>query len=263
MIELIPKMLESTQGTVLLFIIVIALFFIVYPLIRFLIKKLKDMKSLGKNGVEFETSVDGKVSVSSNQNGTGQVIRLPLNVYKMIIEAFNSTFVEYSTSMSKVKSDHKAEITEKLEDCIEAAIGSIVLSYNNVNSKDQNSDVRFLQLYLESEFGKIFREDLEKIRDNQKLSKWSDAESTDALNNVVKSILNKMKRQIMPWVSVSFGQSLSDLIPSLDHSIRETISPTIQSFVRLSKEEQDSLLKLDKERQDMVESKLKNFLETI
>jgi len=261
MVELVQALLSSPIGTVLLFIIVIGLFVLLFPLVRFLIKKLKDMKK-GPGGIEFVTTDGTKGGQSASGSG---ILRIPENIYFQILESFNSSFKEYVSDRVKVNSEVRISMRETLEQCVSAAIGNIALNFttNHLRSSD-NNDFKLLQLFLEAEFGKILREELLKIQKDTRLSKWTDVESSDALVTTLNNASRQMKIKVMTVAFLPFSQeALKELAGSMDSIIRETVWPTIQTFVRLSKEEQEAILLLDKTRQEKIESQLKNIFEVV
>jgi len=266
MIELAQALLATPVGTVLLFVIVIGLFGILFPVVMFLLKKLKDIKK-GPAGIEFYQGNDGKEVTKVITSGDGKgILKIPENIYLQIVDSFNSSFKEYISDRLKLNGDTSGALRESLDQCVNAAIGNIVLNFTTIHMKNQdsNGDFKLLQLFLEAEFGKILRDELLKIQKDVKLPRWTDIESSEALMMIMKNLTRQMKIKVMTVAFLPFSQeSLKDLAESMDTTIRETVWPTIQTFVRLSKEEQESLLDLDKKRQEKIEHQLKNVFEVV
>jgi hypothetical protein len=274
MVELFSSMLNTTAGTALLFIIVLGLFSILVPLVITLVNKLKTA-SKAPLGFEFEVSGGNSkkgVTVEATatpptatiQTTSGHAIKIPLKVYELILDTFNTAFDDYVEKKMSVKTNTETDLKKKLEECVSTAIGSITLSYNLKKPADEKAipgEREFLTLFLEAEFGKILTEELSKVKNDPKIHNWTDIETSDALSKIMKDVARRIQVVVIPLAILPFGKPLSSVISSIDYIIKEAVLPTIQAFVKSSKEEQEEYLKISEQKQKAVETRLQNILE--
>jgi hypothetical protein len=257
--DFITKMFETPVGIVFMFILLGGVLMIAVILLKFLIGKLNETEE-GPFGFKFrkKNKIDKNEETVKIEGMNGRSLIIPQRVYSQIMASFETSLDNFVRDRDNYIRASNLEREKNLEKCIQEAIQSVILNFNQGPSSS-NGDRSILKLFLEAVFRKILISELTSIRDNPEISEWSDIQASEALSKVIDSVTKQMKNQsseLISSVSLSDADMFKFSGSSLEEIIKNTASSTIKTFMKLSRDEQDDLLSLSKKRTEKLREAL-------
>ena len=240
--EVIGIMLESVQGTVLLFMI----FFAIIAFLAFLfIKILPNIGHIGKSGIKFNGGKSSNVSIP------------------LLVRIIGDEYEKYLLSKEEVHTQINQQIKNVQQTALTRAIEYLCLEFSNLyidTPEDSLSKMgKILELYLHKDFSKILLHQLDMLYTSATFMNKTDLEINNEIQSITDDSIRAMKLKINEYILFSDTKLLHKLFDTATSKIKESIDEAIKNFIKLSKEQQLRIIELTKVKTESIEKKLKEL----
>jgi hypothetical protein len=190
-------------------------------------------------------------------------IKLDPAKFGVIEKLIETSFDDYTARRRQIIADHNKDYYRKRDKCIDNAIRTIQINYRTEVTEGRaasRADDSVFGLFLEVFVGKTLREQLIVLKNNSRLPEMSTEEQNDEVGSLVRECVDKMKQQISDFMGLD-TDAFSTIYKAAAETLRDEIKSTITQFIKLSRIEQEELLKEKQERIDLLKSQIKQILE--
>jgi len=243
-INIIGTMLNTVQGTILLFSIFIALVALV---IFIIVKILPRTSAIGpwKFLTKYKIAPGGKSNLSPD----------------IILSLVGSEYDKFILSKEELNSRINEEIKKVQQQALTRSIEHLCLEFSKIYEETPENSIqkmgKILELYLHKDFSGIVLEKLNYLYNSSILFlNKTDGEISQETAVLVEDCVRTMKININNYILISDVKILHKLFDTANDKIKSSIEEAIKNFIRLTKEQQHRILEITKIRTEAIEKRI-------
>jgi len=242
-----PLSVQIMLGAFVLIVVIIAI-----PLVRILVKKIEQMGSIsGPGGVKIDLNAQDEKKILAT-------IKIDKQSYDLVLDSVETMIKDYLAKTNALSSNTYDEYVIRRERCIQNAVNGIRLMYHQSSDRDEDLkiDDNFLNLYLQVEFGDVLRHELVNVYKNPALASFSEVDESDELKRIIDVCNTKMELTLNKYSMLSNKHLMKNLIKQTSQQVRDEVYMAVKFFVKLTKKEQEQVLKIHEDQLMNMEKKL-------
>jgi len=244
--EILEVLLSTTHGTILLFVIAFSLIALI---IWFIWKVFPRLRAIGP--VKLDSA---KVVVNADNKK---------NIF-LIQKIIGDEYEKFILSEEELNSRINQELKNIQQLALTRAIEHLCLEFGNVYEETAENSLQkmghILELYLHRDFSIVLFTRLNMLKESSSFLDRTDLEVNNEIQAITDDCIRAMKLKIREYILISDIKLLNKLFDTATNRIRDTVDEAIKNFIRLSKDQQNKILELTKNRTEQITQRLNSLV---
>jgi hypothetical protein len=151
------------------------------------------------------------------------------------------------------------------DDCIKKVIQTLSIEYNvKIEDGKENLDesTKILDLYLQVDLNRILKEEFKKLRDSNQFDTYTPEQTSDKIGQITENIVREMRIAIREYVIIN-KEIFTKLFDNQIVSLKENVSNVLKRYISSSRDTKKELDVVMEEKVQILEKRLKAFIEVI